>query len=112
MRKLHLSTAAKYLAVWMGSYLYKVMILSADCPDGWELKPEFGKCYYLIDKVVYWSEANERCAALDPDNKATLTSVRSQEENLYILYLVASNYPNWASPWIGGTDTTEEGVCR
>ena len=81
------------------------MILSADCPDGWELKPEFGKCYYYIDESMTWSEANDRCAALDPDNKATLTSVRSQEENDYI---VSEIYYYW----LGGTDADEEGVWR
>ena len=54
-----------------------------------------------------WSEANERCAALDPDNKATLTSVRSQEENDYIVSLL-----DGVIYWIGGTDETEEGVWR
>ena len=83
------------------------MILSADCPDGWELKPEFGKCYYFIEEEITWSEANERCAALDPDNKATLTSIRSQDENDYIFSLIAGG-----DPWIGGTDTLEEGVWR
>ena len=82
------------------------MILSADCPDGWDLKPEFGKCYYGIYGSMTWSEANERCAALDPDNKATLTSVRSQEENDYILFLIDR------TSWIGGTDKDEEGVWR
>ena len=31
-----------------GSYLLEVMFLSADCPDGWELIPEFGKCFKLF----------------------------------------------------------------
>ena len=84
------------------------MILSADCLDGWELKPEFGKCYYLIDEGVTWSEANARCMALDPDTVATLTSVRSQEENDYIFSLIAADF----FPWIGGTDFFEEGVWR
>ena len=83
------------------------MILSADCPDGWESKPEFGKCYYLIDKVVYWSEANEMCAALDPDGVATLASVRSKEENDYVYSLIY-----YINLWIGGTDEAEEGVWR
>ena len=82
------------------------MILSADCPDGWEVKPEFGKCYHYIEEPMTWSEANERCAALDPDNKATLTSVQSQEENNYILSLTD------IGPWLGGTDKDEEGVWR
>ena len=82
------------------------MILSADCPDGWEVKPEFGKCYYYIEEPMTWSEANERCAALDPDNKASLTSVRSQEENNYILSLCGGY------SWFGGTDEDEEGVWR
>ena len=83
------------------------MILSADCPDGWELKPEFGKCYYLINKVVYWSEANEMCAALDPDGVATLASVRSREENDYVFSLIY-----YVNIWLGGTDEAEEGVWR
>ena len=83
------------------------MILSADCPDGWELKPEFGKCYYRIDKVLYWSEANEMCAALDPDGVATLTSVRSREENDYVFSLIY-----YVNLWLGGTDEAEEGVWR
>merc|ERR1712117_806968 len=78
---------------------------TAECPDGWEVKPEFGKCYYYVDAVT-WSEANERCAALDPDNKATLTSVRSKEENDYILSL------SDLVIWLGGTDEDEEGVWR
>ena len=84
------------------------MILSADCPDGWDLKPEFGKCYYVIYEYVTWSEANERCMALDPNNKATLTSVRSKEESDYIFSLIGIHL----SFWIGGTDAAEEGVWR
>ena len=82
------------------------MILSADCPDGWEVKPEFGKCYYVIEYVT-WSEANERCAALDPDSKATLTSILSPEENNYVFSSLTDS-----NVWIGGTDQVEEGVWR
>ena len=46
------------------------------------------------------------CAALDPEGKATLTSIRSLEENDYILSLIP--YVSW----IGGTDAAEEGVWR
>ena len=67
---------------WITSY--DIFFVSA-CPDGWELKPEFGKCYYyLYDGYYNWIDANARCAALDPDTVATLTSVRSQEENDYV----------------------------
>merc|ERR1712117_920575 len=77
-------------------------ITTAECPEGWEWNPEFAKCYYYLNDDSYtWSEANERCAALDPDNKATLTSVRSEEENNYILSLI--DY----YAWIGGNDKTE-----
>ena len=82
------------------------MIFSADCPDGWELKPEFGKCYYYIDEYMTWSEANLICKALDPDGVATLTSIRSQAENDYVFSLI-SRYT-----WIGGNDKTVEGVWR
>merc|ERR1712117_897701 len=86
---------------------------TAECPEGWMWNPDFGKCYYVIDdgdgdidRFISWNEANERCAALDPDNKATLTSVQSQEENNYILSLTDD------APWIGGNDKDEEGVWR
>ena len=71
--------------------------------------PDFSKCYFYMDELIpwTWNEANERCAALDPDNKATLTSIRSQDENDYIFSLIAGG-----DPWIGGTDTLEEGVWR
>ena len=83
--------------------LIKMMIIS-DCPDGWELKPEFGKCYYFMDEGMPWNEANEACMALDPG--ATLTSVQSQEENDYIQSLFQDYV------WLGGTDEAEEGVWR
>ena len=47
------------------------------------------------------------CAALDPEGKATLTSIRSKEENDYIL----QNLTRYVS-WIGGTDAAEDGVWR
>jgi len=78
-----------------------------DCPDGWEVKPEFGKCYYYIDESVTWSEANLICKALDPDQVATLTSIRSQAENDYVFSLIGSD-PSWLS----GNDYLEEGVWR
>ena len=86
------------------------MILSA-CPDGWEWRPEFGKCYiYRDDNLMTWSEANELCMTLDidlgPDYVATLATVESEEENSYIFSLI--NY----FIWLGGTDAEEEGVWR
>ena len=45
------------------------------------------------------------CTALDPDGEATLTSVRSQEENDFITVLGYNG-------WIGGTDQDEEGIWR
>ena len=89
---------------------YCIVIFSvSDCPDGWEKKLEFGKCYYSITNAtnMNWNEAYERCAALDPDGVATLTSVRSQEENTYVFSLLSGD-----SAWIGGTDKSEEGVWR
>ena len=81
---------------------YCTFIISASCPDGWEAKPQFGKCYYLIDEDVTWNEANDMCKALDQDDSvATLTSVRSQEENNYVYSLLVYN------SWIGGTDETD-----
>ena len=47
------------------------------------------------------------CAALDPDGVATLTSVRSQEENDYVFSLIY-----YVNLWLGGTDEAEEGVWR
>ena len=52
-----------------------------------------------------WYEANDACMALDPDGQATLSSVKSQEENDYISSLTLY-------PWLGGTDEAEEGVWR
>ena len=55
-----------------------------------------------------WSEANDMCKALDQDDGlATLTSIRSQEENNYIKLLYFGY-----DPWIGGTDEKDEGVWR
>ena len=82
------------------------MIISA-CPDGWEWKPEFSKCYYIIHDYMNWYEANDACMALDPDGQATLSSVKSQEEMVYITSLIHDIYS-----WIGGTDEAEEGVWR
>ena len=48
------------------------------------------------------------CAALDPDRVATLTSVRSQDENDFIFSLIYY----YANVWIGGTDEEDEGVWR
>ena len=82
------------------------VILSV-CPDGWEWKSEFSKCYYhLYDVKRTWNDAKESCAAIDPDGVATLTSVRSQEENNFLQSLI-SGYD-----WIGGTDEAVEGVWR
>ena len=83
------------------------MILSAECPEGWAWKPEYGKCYYVINQPKTWYKANEMCVALDPDNKATLTSIRSKEENDYVQSISEVN-----SYWLGGNDITEEGVWR
>ena len=46
----------------------------------------------------FWTEANEMWAALDPE--ATLTSIRSQEENDYIPSLNSGS-------WIDGTEMHE-----
>ena len=54
-----------------------------------------------------WNEAYERCMALDPGGVATLTSVRSREENTYVFSLLSGD-----SSWIGGSDKSEEGVWR
>ena len=56
-----------------------------------------------------WNEANEQCLALDPDSKATLTSVRSQEEDNFILENVMSDTLLY---WIGGTAECPEGIWR
>ena len=55
-----------------------------------------------------WSEANEFCTALDPDKVATLTSIRSQEEQDFVFSLIS--YPYY--PWLGGTDEDVEGEWR
>ena len=83
------------------------MIIAA-CPDGWgwEWNPKFSKCYYYIREWMTGIVARERCMELDPE--ATLTSIRSQEENDYIY----SFYPSGYTPWIGGTDEEEEGIWR
>ena len=95
-----------HLVVMINSFIILPLFIS-DCPDGWVVKQEFGKCYfYLNDDVYNWTEANARCAALDPETVATLTSVRSQEENSFVFSLI--NYGSW----VGGTDEAEEGVWR
>ena len=76
------------------------------CPDGWEFKPEFGKCYFYIDEGMNWSEANDMCMALDPDGVATLTSVQSQAENYYVFSLIYDN------TWLSSTDEDVEGEWR
>ena len=96
------------MMVISGDHGSLILIFFSDCPEGWELKPEFGKCYYLIDEGVTWSEANARCSALDPDTVATLTSVQSRAENDYVFSL--TNYES--SSWIGGSDEDEEDVWR
>ena len=84
-----------------------LILFVSDCPDGWEFKPEFGKCYFFIDEGMTWSEANDMCTALDPDRVATLTSIRSQAENDYVFSLIDFRYT-----WIGGNDKAVEGVWR
>ena len=82
------------------------MLISA-CPNGWEWRADFSKCYiYRDDLLMTWNEANEMCMTLDPDGEATLTSVDSQEENDYIFSLIDF----WI--WLGGTDEAEEGMWR
>ena len=63
------------------------------------------KCYYRIYEDLTQSEAIKGCEALD----ATLTSIRSQEENDLIDSLLCEPY--CAGGWIGGR-LTEEGVWR
>ena len=81
------------------------MMILAVCPENWEWKPEFSKCYYYIPGSMTWNEANEMCMALDPE--ATLTSIHSQEENDYIFSLVID-----PATWIGSTDEAQEGTWR
>ena len=82
-------------------------ILSA-CPDGWTQNSEFGKCYYFLNDVKRtWNDAKERCAAIDPDGVATLTSARSQEENNFVQSLF-----DVTLSWIGGTDEAVEGAWK
>ena len=83
----------------------QIVIISA-CPNGWEVKPEFGKCYYYIDEFMSWTKANNMCVALDPDGVATLTSIRSQAENNFVFSLI-SYYT-----WLGGNDRDVEGEWR
>ena len=82
------------------------MMIIAACPENWECKPEFSKCYYYITEDLTWIGNNERCMELDPE--ATLTSVDSQSENYYIRSLLV----NGDYTGIGGTDMDEEGVWR
>ena len=74
---------------------------------------EFGKCYYLIDigKHSYtWHQANEYCKELDSDDGvATLTSVRSEQENRYVWSLIPILS---IGAWIGGSDEAEESIWR
>ena len=86
------------------------MSLSA-CPDGWTPNPDLGKCYHYINERLSWSAANKRCADLDPEGAATLASVRSREENEFIMSLVG-DVSGHHGGWIGGTDEAEEGVWR
>ena len=84
-----------------------VTFILSVCPNGWTQKSEFGKWYcYLNDAKRNWNEAKERCAAIDPDGVATLTSVISQEENDFVQSLMSD------FSWIGGTDEAVEGVWR
>ena len=82
------------------------------CPEGfWNWNPDFGKCYHIIEgapNMVTWNEANEKCQDLDPE--ATLTSVHSEEENLYIRNSAGGS--TYIPIWLGGTDAAEEGVWR
>ena len=94
------------------AFLHLTMSLSA-CPDGWARNPDLGKCYHYINERLSWSAANERCAALDPEGgAATLASVRSREENEFILSLVGGDVSGHHGGGIGGTDEAEEGVWR
>ena len=80
-------------------------VISAICPEGWEGKPDFSRCYYLLTVGGNWSEANVACMGLDTG--ATLTSIHSGDENDYIVSILGGN-----SVWIGGTDGAEEGIWR
>ena len=81
--------------------------ITSDCPDGWVLNRELGKCYYLIDDYYTWYEANNFCMALD--SEASLTSVRSEQENRYVWSLIPILS---IGAWIGGSDEAEENVWR
>ena len=85
----------------------QIGVISA-CPDGWEVKPEFGKCYYYLNDDYYtWNETNNMCKALDTDKEATLASIRSQAENDFVFSLISSTYT-----WLGGNDEDVEGEWR
>ena len=87
---------------------FSLVTFFSACPDGWTQKSEFGKWYcYLNDVKRTWNEAKERCVAIDTDGVATLTSVRSQEENNFVQSLI-----DVALSWIGGTDEAVVGVWR
>ena len=94
------------------AFLLHLTMSLSDCPDGWARNPVVGKCYHYINERLSWSAANERCASLDPEGGvATLASVRSREENEFIMSLVG-DVSGHHGGWIGGTDEAEEGVWR
>ena len=80
----------------------------SSCPDGWiDARPVISKCYYYLnDANRTWNDANLQCKALDPDGKATLTSIESPHEEIYL----AVPYPD--EVWLGGNDLAVEGTWR
>ena len=81
--------------------------ITSDCPDGWVLNWELGKCYYLIDDYYTWYEASNFCKELD--SEATLTSVRSEQENHFVWAMIPISS---LGAWIGGKDDRRETVWR
>ena len=51
-----------------------------------------------------WNDANLECKAVDPDGVATLTSIESPREEVYLF--------TYAWFWIGGYDAAVEGQWR
>ena len=80
-----------------------LIISFSDCTHGFS---KFGdNCYGFIRKSLTWTEAQNYCGQL---NNGFLAEPRTEDENAFIVGLVASN--GGGDVWLGGSDHEREGT--
>ncbi|RUS72717.1 hypothetical protein EGW08_019515 [Elysia chlorotica] len=72
----------------------------SECPENFELNPEFGKCYYFPNILKSWVQGEAFCEQYG----ALMAFPENEAENLFLASFI--NYPTF----IGITDRVQEGM--